>query len=163
MDLLTTVLHELGHVLGFDDQQVGNPTTATLMTETLGDGIRRTLAGLDGGGQLASGKWQAASDPDSSRSAGDVSRFTSHVSRAVPNFMGLFSVGNQQPVRSTDGPSAPSPVIDWGEEEDTSRPTPLDLGGVKLKSSWLSKFLSATGLKQEHPTAQDFEVTLPKK
>ena len=72
--------------------------------------------------------------------------------------MGLFSIGSQHPVRPT---ADQSPVIDWGEEEETARPTPLDLGGVKLKSSWLSKFLSATGLKSDR--AADFEVTLPKK
>lgn len=36
-------------------------------------------------------------------------------------------------------------------------------GGVKLKSSWLAKFLSATGVKQDGPAMPDFEVLLPGK
>ena len=42
LDLLTTVLHEMGHVLGLDDQQVERHS-ATLMTETLPTGVRRSL------------------------------------------------------------------------------------------------------------------------
>jgi hypothetical protein len=37
------------------------------------------------------------------------------------------------------------------------------LGGVKMKSSWLSKFLSATGVKQDLGSTHDFEVALPKR
>ena len=53
-------------------------------------------------------------------------------------------------------------MIDWGEEEAT-KPTPIALGGVKLKASWLAKFLSAGGAKQDRAAAHDFEVVLPKK
>ena len=71
-----------------------------------------------------------------------------------------FAISYQQ--ARTAQPPATSPVIDWGEEE-SKKTTPVALGGVKLKSSWLSKFLSATGAKQDRATAHDFEVALPKK
>ena len=58
IDLLTVVMHELGHVLGFADQQATNLSTATLMTETLPDGVRWTLSGVDLGPQVESGKRQ---------------------------------------------------------------------------------------------------------
>ena len=71
-----------------------------------------------------------------------------------------FAISYQQ--ARTAQPPATSPVIDWGEEE-SKKTTPVALGGVKMKSSWLSKFLSATGAKQDRATAHDFEVALPKK
>ncbi len=42
MDLLTVVLHELGHVLGLSDAEVDDPTNP-LMNETLSAGTRRLL------------------------------------------------------------------------------------------------------------------------
>ncbi len=42
MDLLTVVLHELGHILGLSDAQVDDPTNP-LMDETLSPGVRRLL------------------------------------------------------------------------------------------------------------------------
>ncbi|MDH5641264.1 MAG: Ig-like domain-containing protein, partial [Nitrospira sp.] len=47
VDLLTTVLHEMGHVLGYDDQAATNSIHATLMTETLSAGLRRLPSGLE--------------------------------------------------------------------------------------------------------------------
>jgi hypothetical protein len=32
-----------------------------------------------------------------------------------------------------------------------------------MQASWLSKFLSAAGVKQDRAAAHDFEVALPKK
>jgi len=94
---------------------------------------------------------------------GDHSRVTSVGGGfSLENFRGLFNGGTQQPDRPAHDPLASLPVIDWGEEE-AARPTPLALGGAKMKSSWLGKFLSATGIKADRATAQDFEVTLPGK
>jgi hypothetical protein len=42
VDLLTTVLHELGHVLGFDDDH-SNPESGHLMNGWLDTGVRREL------------------------------------------------------------------------------------------------------------------------
>lgn len=42
MDLLTVVMHELGHVLGFD-HDTGHAVSTGLMTESLGPGVRRVL------------------------------------------------------------------------------------------------------------------------
>jgi len=55
------------------------------------------------------------------------------------------------------------PVIAWDEEDSTVMPASAPLGGVKMKSSWLAKFLSATGVKQDRPAMPDFEVLLPGK
>jgi len=42
MDLLTVVMHELGHVLGFDHSEPGALATGDVMLETLAAGVRRT-------------------------------------------------------------------------------------------------------------------------
>ena len=47
MDLLTAVMHELGHVLGYEDV---DPAAADLMSETLDTGVRQLL-GNNGTGQ----------------------------------------------------------------------------------------------------------------
>ena len=51
MDLLTVVMHEMGHVLGLDDTH-GSGNVNDLMYESLGSGIRRlpTAAPADGPG-----------------------------------------------------------------------------------------------------------------
>lgn len=60
-------------------------------------------------------------------------------------------------------PGASHPTIDWADGDTVTTPAPVSLERDKMKSAWLLKFLSATGVKQEHAVAQDFEVTLPKK
>ena len=54
MDLLTVVMHEMGHVLGYGDL---DPATAStdLMNATLAEGVRRLPAGLEGGTAVRSG------------------------------------------------------------------------------------------------------------
>lgn len=109
-------------------------------------------------------KWQVASDPDSSR----LTINDSHVTPAgsgfsFRNFRGLFNIGSQYPVRPTTEPMATPPVIDWGDEDSPAASAAISSGGIKMKSSWLSKFLSATGAKQDRATAHDFEVALPKR
>jgi hypothetical protein len=159
MDLLTTVLHELGHVLGFDDQQALRPISATLMTETLPDGVRRLLVA-----DPSSVMRQASFDPNSSRVTNDDSRLTPvGAGFSFTQLQGLFTSGTQRAETSVRESGATSPVIEWADEETPATPASASLGGVKMKSSWLSKFLSATGVKQDRAAAQDFEVTLPGK
>ena len=45
MDLLTVVMHELGHILGFEDQHSAGDA-GDLMYETLTAGVRRTSTRL---------------------------------------------------------------------------------------------------------------------
>jgi hypothetical protein len=54
-------------------------------------------------------------------------------------------------------------VIAWDEEDSIAPPASAPLGGMKMHSPWLSKFLSATGAKPDRATGQDFEVRLPGK
>lgn len=49
MDLLTVVMHELGHVLGYEDLT----SPRDLMCESLSSGVRRTETGLVAGGATA--------------------------------------------------------------------------------------------------------------
>jgi hypothetical protein len=145
IDLLTTVMHELGHVLGFDDQQAGRPTIVTLMTETLGEGVRRLPdVGLSGFSSLSGA---------GSSFGPNVSALSSqHLAQAI----------SYQQTRTAQPPVTP-PVIEWADEDSIATPASASLGGVKMKSSWLSKFLSATGVKQDRAAAHDFEVLLPGK
>jgi hypothetical protein len=152
IDLLTTVLHEVGHVLGFIDQQAVRPTTATLMTETLGDGVRRLP---DGGLSGSSGSFGS-----SGLSGGDSARVAQDTGFSFKNFMGLFTGGHSKPATPSTDPVVP--VIAWDEEE-ASTAVPASLGGVKMKSPWLSMFLSASGTKPERAALPDFEVRLPGK
>jgi hypothetical protein len=157
-------MHEMGHVLGLDDQQAGNPTTVSVMTETLGDGIRRTLSGIDLGPQVTSGKWQAASDPNSSRLAVDDSGLTSAgAGFSFTQLRGLFNSGTQRAVTSVRESGSTHPVVEWADEDTFATPASVSVDGVKMKSSWLSKFLSATGVKQDRAATPDFEVALSKK
>lgn len=57
MDLLTAVMHELGHVLGFDDDY-SNPDSNDLMNGWLEEGKRRTLNGIERDRLFADSDWQ---------------------------------------------------------------------------------------------------------
>jgi len=60
MDLLTVVMHELGHVLGFADLSSGM-NSADLMFETLSAGVRRaeTRLLMETGTTFESGVWHS--------------------------------------------------------------------------------------------------------
>jgi len=157
IDLLTVVMHEMGHVLGFGDQQAVHPTSATLMTETLGDGIRRTLLT----------EQVHASSPAAPRAyempAGERLSGLSLGGFSLKHFMGVFSPGsNGMGTRPSDLRATHS-MIDWSEDESVAQTAAVSSGGIKMKLSWLSKFLSASGAKQERSSAHDFEVALPKR
>lgn len=154
MDLLTVVLHEMGHVLGYSDQPAQRHHT-TLMTETLPTGTRR----LPGIGEASSVIRHPSFALDSSRLTVDGARLTdSLLGRALSTFAGIWG-GNG--TRSGSAPTPP-PVIAWDEEEAPT-PAPASLGGVKMQSTWLSTFLSAAGTKPERPALPDLEVRLPGK
>ncbi|MDH4185892.1 MAG: putative Ig domain-containing protein [Nitrospira sp.] len=193
VDLLTTLLHELGHVLGYGDQPMTSPVHATLMTETLATGTRRLpsaldlgvsgLSGLSGSSSLSgvTGSDSALSTPALSpvegsfvmrhapahRSLGEGGAIVPNVSALSPQSSALSATpfaGMWGGTSKENGNGMPiKPVIAWDEDDTTVTPTSAPLGGVKLKSSWLAKFLSATGVKPERPALPDFEVLLPGK
>jgi len=172
MDLLTTVLHELGHVLGYDDQSAMRPNTATLMTEALPLGVRRLPSSPDlGEGSLVTGlpaealaqAGHSSIDPNHAPHTPRHSPLSATpfdlLGRSFTRFAGVWGGNSHGHGSATPTP----PVIEWGDEESPVTPAPVPLGGVKLKSSWLSKFLSATEVKQARTAAQEFEVWLPGK
>ena len=80
---------------------------------------------------------------------------------SLKNFLGLFSSSSGAGTRTSD-PSVARPMIDWADEESTVGAAPFATGGVKMKSSWLSKFLLHTGAQERH-AQHDIEVVLPGK
>lgn len=157
IDLLTTVMHEMGHVLGFSDHQSVHPMTATLMTDTLPDSVRRML-GTELAGTGSVGALRVPEMP----TARNLSDRTPE-GFELKHFQGLFNSGSQQGGASVRGAGVTRPVIEWTDEDTLATPTSVSLGWVKTKSSWLSKFLCASDLKEDRAVAQDFEVTLPKR
>jgi Ca2+-binding RTX toxin-like protein len=142
MDLLTTVMHELGHVLGYDDHSVHSPLTldhSTLMTETLPTGVRRSLL----------------TDTFSSVSS-DHSPLTTHHGCRL----------SQAP--SVNTPVTPQrtvmPVIDWTDVDAPREQHRISaLGASAQKASWLQRFLLHMGADDAMPHDHGIEVVLPGK
>ena len=142
MDLLTTVMHELRHVLGYDDHSVHSPLTldhSTLMTETLPTGVRRSLL----------------TDTFSSVSS-DHSPLTIHHGCRL----------SQAP--SVNTPSTPQrtvmPVIDWTDVDAPREQHRISaLGASAQKASWLQRFLLHMGADDAMPHDHGIEVVLPGK
>jgi hypothetical protein len=158
MDLLTVVLHEMGHVLGYDDQSAQR-RHATLMTETLPTGVRRSLM----------------TDAFSSVSS-DHAPLTMHHSSLVPRLTppvesakdvggrSLQAVAGFWGRNGNDHGSAPPPVIDWttGDSDREQKKQSL-VGASPQKASWLQRFLFQLGRDEAKPHDHGIEVVLPGK
>jgi len=190
VDLLTTVLHEMGHVLGYGDQAATNQAQTTLMTETLPVGARRLPSDLDDGlsgsfglsGCFGVSGSESSSAPNNSQltihnstlgggtaSPRHPSLFTFHenlvgqlLRGSRSTFSGLWGVsGTGQ--GSSSRPDASVPRIEWGDDEEEGiLHAPMMLKAASSKTSWLSRFLSYTGRAADHHE-HGIEVVLPGK
>lgn len=155
MDLLTTVMHELGHVLGFDDQ-TAQQHSANLMTETLPTGVRRSLlADLPAGpvGQSPSSHGLSVQEM---------------LDRSLKSFAGAW--GNSgQIVQYPATPGTPSilqrtaaPVIDWDDLDAEYDQRPISaIGASSQKASWLQRFLHHLWREEAAHYDHGIEVVLP--
>lgn len=154
MDLLTTVMHEMGHVLGYDDHST-QPHRATLMSETLPTGVRRSLVTdrLIGENPLLPSRHQPISD------TATVS-VQERVNRSLQTFAGAWGTNG-----TGNGSGTPTtPVIDWTEiDEHDSRSKQGALGASPQKASWLQRFLLHLGQDDATPHDHGIEVVLPGK
>jgi len=179
VDLLTTVLHEMGHVLGYEDQQVMNLAHATLMTETLPVGVRRLPFGCDGGLSGSEPSFVSGNSPrtihNSTLGGGTASPVTSYVSPFTSDenlvgkllfgtgesFMGLWgAIGSSQGQSSR--PDTVVPRIEWGDDEERVDLTEsITITTTSTKPSWLSRFLFHTGREAVKSHDDGIEVVLP--
>ena len=152
MDLLTTVMHELGHVLGFDDQQAQRHS-ANLMTETLSTGVRRSPLTES----------MIEEQPAPGAEAFSVKEF---LGRSLKTFMGAWGSTGTGSVATTKSLTQPvlSPVIDWTEDDShgEQKKSPM-IGMSTQKASWLGKFLIHTGREEAKHHDHGIEVVLAKK
>ena len=154
MDLLTTVMHELGHVLGFDDQSTQRHS-ATLMTETLPTGVRRSVLT-----DLPADPVGPSPSPQASPLAPPSLSAKALLDRSITTFTGVW--GNTGTGKGSATPT--TPVIDWTEvDEHDSWSKKGALGASALKASWLQRFLFHTGREEAKPHDHGIEVVLPGK
>jgi len=134
-DLFTVVMHELGHVLGLEDQQ-GQGPKGTLMTETLPDGVRRTVETEDVGlGAVAA---PAVDYPTGGMPAGF----------PLQHFLGTLAPnGSGVGTRPSDRPSNHS-VLDWNEEEASPAFVRFPSESIKTQA-WFLNFLNGTYTKAQ--------------
>lgn len=142
MDLLTTVLHEFGHVLGLADQQVSEPGIS-LMDETLPAGVRRLVP------------TEAMAGADSRQH--DAADFLGFSFRTFAGTFGTSSIGGG--VEASKGTSG-NPIIDWTEGETTGSYQRLASAN---QASWLQRFLLHTSREDAAPHDDGIELVLPKK
>jgi hypothetical protein len=161
IDLLTTVMHELSHVLGLDDQQVLRPTTATLMTETLSTGVRRlplTESLLEEQPVLSPRHQPVPGAEEFS--------VKEPLGRSLNTVAGLWGNNGVGGIATTNSLSPPvmRPVIDWtegdlyGEQKTTGA-----IGMSSEKASWLQRFLLHAGRADTTPHDHGIEIVLAKK
>lgn len=152
MDLLTSVLHEMGHVLGYGDQSAHSPLPldpSTLMTETLPTGVRRSLV----------------TDMVSSVSS-DHAPFTIQHSpllalgRSLQTFAGAWGSNGHG-----NGSGTPTkPMIDWSEvDSDQEQKKKAVPGTSPQKAPWLQRFLFQLGREEAKHHDHAIEVVLPGK
>jgi hypothetical protein len=147
MDLLTVLLHELGHLLGYDHHHAGGP--GDLMFETLAPGVRLGLPGaaeaglaeVHGSGWLGLGarSRQGSSELDG-HAGGDVLPLTSDAPPAGPATPWLPGV--RASVEGAGGPLpfATTPGASWARRTGGVPPTP-----VRSPSAWELVLLLGVG------------------
>lgn len=160
MDLLTTVMHELGHVLGFDDQ-AAQRHSANLMTETLSTGVRRSpLTESLIGEQFAQSSRQQSALGTEAFSVQDL------LGHSRNTFMGVWGNSGNGNVATTKSLSQPmiSPVIDWTEDDSQGKQKKSQgIGLSTQKASWLGRFLIDMGREEANHHDHGIEIVLAKK
>jgi hypothetical protein len=151
VDLLTTLEHEIGHALGFQD--VSAPNSTVVMTGTLPAGVRRTVSAD-----------HVLGDPSGERPYSPQASITSleQTGGRFPFniFAGLFNAtGNGAPARPTDL-SAPTATIDWADHDQHAEHPGVFIDVVKPKPSWLQRFLLHGDVEEHGRDAHDIEVVL---
>ena len=164
MDLLTTVMHEIGHVLGYDDQQAQRHS-ANLMTETLPTGVRRSLLT-----DLQTGPVGHYPSTPSTPVTPQVLALKDLLDRSLKSFAGSWGGSSQTvPYPATPGtPSIPrstvAPVIDWDDLDAQHEQRPISAFAASAqKTSWLQRFLLHMGREHEAHHEHGIEVVLPGK
>lgn len=161
MDLLTTVLHELGHVLGFEDQSA-QKHSANVMTETLPPGVRRSLLADS---MIAAPPVQSSRHP---RSPGaEAFSVKELLGRSLQSFAGAWGNTGSGTVATTKTatPLAVNPMIDWTEGDGhRERQQHRAIGASAQQAAWLTRFVSRfSELEDEDHPKQKIEVVLPGK
>jgi predicted Zn-dependent protease with MMP-like domain len=139
IDLLTTVMHELGHILGLDDRQATGRHN-DVMSETLPDGVRRlpTLNSLFGTGSVVEQK--------------------PALGQGRPLFSSAFA--GIQLERNVPLGNHTGNLTDFDDGEMPYDPPAL---ASTTKSSWLRNFLFGSVRQNEQAAHDRFEVSLPPK
>jgi hypothetical protein len=148
------VMHELGHVLGLGDQQVERHS-ATLMTETLPTGVRRSLLP-----DLQTGPQSQSLSPGLS--------LQDLFDRSLKSFAGSWgNNGNGNGILTPTKPrtlDVAAPVIDWDDLDEQHEQRPISSTGTSgQKASWLQRFLLHMGREHEAHHDHGIEVVLPGK
>jgi Ca2+-binding RTX toxin-like protein len=151
MDLLTTVMHELGHALGF-----GHESGLTVMQDSLETGIRRLVG--ENSFHVEGGVVAAAARNPLLNGQGAASRTPQAIARPAQVVAAHADFSRIRELVGTDS------LIDWTDNVPGNGHTVDPSLTPKDKLSWVRRFLSDLGTHTgESHADHELEVTLPGK